>query len=40
VTPLHSEVVLKAGSGCLVRPATAFVLGLEQLLGKGTVTLR
>ena len=40
VTPLHSEVVLKAGGSCLVRPAPEFVLGLEQLLGKDAVTLR
>jgi len=40
VTPLHSEVVLKAGGGLLVRPASEFVLGLEQLLGKDAVTLR
>ncbi len=40
VTPLHSEVVLKAGGGCLVRPAPEFVLGMEQLLGKDAVTLR
>ncbi len=39
VTPLHSEVVLKAGGSCLVRPAPEFVLGLEQLLGKEAVTL-
>jgi DNA polymerase-3 subunit alpha len=40
VTPLHSEVVLKAGGGCQVRPAPEFVTGLEQLLGKDAVTLR
>ena len=40
VTPQHSEVVLKAGGGSLVRPAPEFLLGLERLLGKDAVSLR
>jgi len=40
VTPQHSEVVLKAGGGSMVRPAPELLLGLEQLLGKDGVSLR
>jgi DNA polymerase-3 subunit alpha len=40
VTPQHSEAVLRAGGGCLVRPAPELVSGLEELLGKEAVSLR
>ena len=38
--PQHSEIVLRAGGGCQVRPSPELVQGLEQLLGKDAVTLK
>ncbi|HEY5998229.1 MAG TPA: DNA polymerase III subunit alpha [bacterium] len=40
ITPQHSEAVLRAGGGSLVRPAPELVSELEELLGKDAVNLR